>query len=590
MKLQEFKKQLRSSLEVICDANSWSFDNNKHRGMAFEDWCFGLFKERYPASDNELSDCVSRTDDTGIDIVFESSETEEVFLIQCKNPKIAANDPISDEDIKSFLANEKLLSDKTYQSKKETRNPKIQELVQGYGYWIKKNYSISFIFISTGKATENNRLLVDKFNSNINFKNVRCDIWGITEIRDEYVAIKSVEEQYPELVTLQLGEGQYLEPNGPLSNITFSISGNVLHDIARQNKERLFNWNIRRFLGRKGQVNSGLTSTLSDEPERFYYYNNGISALCEKFTFDRKNRKLRIEKFQIVNGAQTLGAIRNTDSESLKDVNVLVKLTAVKHSVRETGIAATLIRTNNTQNSLRAPDFRSNDQIQLWIEKKFKDTKGRGNLIKIVYGRKRPYPRSSKKQLVLKLQDLGKIRYAWNHDPRVPIAEPARLFELQEEGGYYGYSFGDDGRELDVWSDAQFNDALLAIHAYNKIVNALNFLKDENEDLKQIARLKYYGLNLFHKYIVDYDFDSGNLSYSELLQFGAKFEAFFDEPLRIISATLSQAYRQITNENEGAAFSLPRDPKIWNLVQQKFADNIELAKSLGKGKVVEMSS
>jgi hypothetical protein len=36
------------------------------------------------------------------------------------------------------------------------------------------------------------------------------------------------------------------------------------------------------------------------------------------------------------------------------------------------------------------------------------------------------------------MQDLGKIRYAWiESDPRIPIADPSRLFELKEEGGLY---------------------------------------------------------------------------------------------------------------------------------------------------------
>jgi hypothetical protein len=136
--------------------------------------------------------------------------------------------------------------------------------------------------------------------------------------------------------------------------------------------------------------------------------------------------------------------------EKLKTAFVLVKLTAVKHAARETGIAAALIKTNNTQNTLRVPDFRSNDKIQIWLETKFKSTKSRGEMLQIVYGRKRPYPRSSTYQRVIKLQDLGKLRYAWYHDPRLPIADPAKLFELPEEGGLYASSFGFDGEMADI--------------------------------------------------------------------------------------------------------------------------------------------
>ena len=121
--------------------------------------------------------------------------------------------------------------------------------------------------------------------------------------------------------------------------------------------------------------------------------------------------------------------------DTLKDTLVLVKLTAVRHATREKGIAASLIKTNNTQNTLRVPDFRSNDPIQLWLDSKFKATKPRGDLSQIAYGIKRPYPRANSTTSVLKVQDLGKIRYAWYHDPRIPISDPAKLFQLPEENG-----------------------------------------------------------------------------------------------------------------------------------------------------------
>src|SRR5271169_4829563 len=98
--------------------------------------------------------------------------------------------------------------------------------------------------------------------------------------------------------------------------------------------------------------------TIQDKPENFFYYNNGISALCEEYNFNPKTKKLKIKKLQIVNGAQTVGAIKNGIHSRLKDVLVWVKLTAIKHSSKERGVAAALIKTNNTQNKLRVPDFR----------------------------------------------------------------------------------------------------------------------------------------------------------------------------------------------------------------------------------------
>jgi len=272
--------------------------------------------------------------------------------------------------------------------------------------------------------------------------------------------------------------------------------------------------------------------------------------------------------------------IRNGKAEKLRDVLVLVKLTAIRHGSRERGIAATLIKTNNTQNALRVPDFRSNDKIQQWIELQFKNTKARGELLQVTYGRKRPYPRSTSSTPVLKLQDLGKIRYAWYYDPRIPISDPAKLFELPEDNGLYGYAFGSGGELVDIWTESEFRECLLAIHVYNKIFTELKKLQASEGDLKQITRLRYYGLRLFKMYFDQMMAAESSMSLDELCRFGEKFNEFFERANKIICRTLSQSYRDILKREEGTAFSLPRDAEVWDQIKTKFEDNLALIRDL----------
>jgi hypothetical protein len=325
---------------------------------------------------------------------------------------------------------------------------------------------------------------------------------------------------------------------------------------------------------------SALSETIETEPSNFFYYNNGVSALCEGFHFVERRKTLKITKLQIVNGAQTIGAIRNARPEKLQEVLVLVKLTAVKHASRERGIAADLIKTNNTQNTLRAPDFRSNDKIQQWLELQFKNTKQRGELAHIVYGRKRPYPRSTAANPVLKLQDLGKIRYAWYYDPRMPIADPAKLFELPDENGLYADAFGSGGELTDVWTENEFRECLLAIHTYNKMFAQLKKLQEAESDLKQISRLRYYGLKLFKIYLDQMLTSMPDTALVDICRFGEKFNDFFDRAQKIICRTLIQSYRDILRREAGTAFSLPRDPEVWDLVKTKFDENLALIREV----------
>jgi hypothetical protein len=580
MKIQEFKKELQDSLAKLCRDKGWDYHNNKQRGMAFEDWCFKLFSDRYPAADNEPATAILRGDDAQIDIIFDSREVEDIYIIQCKNPKIAAQEPIPENEVLAFFSEYKLFKDRVYLDSRKSTNSRIQELSSEFAYWIKQGYLLHFVFISTGRATDKTDALVEKFSKDNKVDNVKFEVWDLGLLKDEYEAVASIEEQYPDEIIISLRERHYFQLDGEPENITFVIPGTILQELALKHKERLFNWNIRRFLGKKGEVNKGISDTLDKEPNNFYYYNNGISALCEEFLLDQRTKSLKVKKLQVVNGAQTLGAIKNASQSKLQQALVLVKLTSIKHASRERGIAAELIRTNNTQNTLRVPDFRSNDKIQQWLEVKFKNTKPKGNLLQIVYARKRPYPYKTSAQQVIKLQDLGKIRYAWYFDPRIPIADPSKLFQLKEESGLYEYAFGSDGDSTDVWTEDQFRECLLAIHSYNRITFELHKLQDENEDLKQVSRLKYYGLKLFKIYLDQVPPSTQGVGMDELLAFGSKFEMYFETALSLIGETLSQSYRDILMSNEGTAFSLPRDTKVWDKVKTQFERNLSLIRKV----------
>lgn len=223
MKIQDFKNDLRRELEAICEDKKWKVDNAKQRGMAFENWCFNLLAQHYPAADNDLDTSIIRGDDLQIDVVFEFKETEEIFLLQCKHPKIAANDPIPEDEVKAFFSNFQLLKDEEFFKQRNTTNQKICELVSEFEWWRKKNFAIHFIFASSGKGNDKTAALADKFNREYPNQNVRFEVWDVARLKDEFVEIKSVEEQYPAVVKFTLAAGHYLIPKGELENITFVV-------------------------------------------------------------------------------------------------------------------------------------------------------------------------------------------------------------------------------------------------------------------------------------------------------------------------------------------------------------------------------
>jgi hypothetical protein len=416
---------------------------------------------------------------------------------------------------------------------------------------------------------------------------VNFEVWDQYRLTKEYVRLSSIEESYPEDIHFTLGMGKFLEIDGPENHLTFVLPGTEIQKIYLTHRHSLFNWNIRSFLGKKGQINVGMSETINKTPEEFYYLNNGISALCDSFDFDPDSRKLRVRKLQIVNGAQTVGALGQAKIE-INKLQILVKLTAIKHAQREKGMAAAIIKANNTQNALRVPDFRANDPIQIWIEDKFKNSKPKGVLGKIVYGRKRPYPKKSVGLHVLKMMDLGKIRYTWNCEPRLAISSPNKLFLHKENGGVYEKTFGEEGKLQNIWSDEAFNETMLALNCFEYCTDRLKKAEEDFFDIKvgdekqkmqysQLSRLRFYGLALMRIYADQHLERLIDTDREDLYPIKKKFEGFCASSFKPILPSLKRTYKRVVENKEGAAFALPRDSKIWERIQENFHELIEMS-------------
>lgn len=72
--------------------------------------------------------------------------------------------------------------------------------------------------------------------------------------------------------------------------------------------DRLYEKNVRRFLGNRGKVNKAMQTTLREEPERFGLYNNGITLVAEDFNI-RSDGEIELMEPYVVNGCQTTRTI-----------------------------------------------------------------------------------------------------------------------------------------------------------------------------------------------------------------------------------------------------------------------------------------
>lgn len=140
----------------------------------------------------------------------------------------------------------------------------------------------------------------------------------------------------------------------------------------------LFGQNLREALG-KSKTFDGMAKTIREEPEKFWFYNNGITILAEDYNTQSHDQNEKIERivlknFSIINGAQTTSALgrflkearmdaNSEDIEKLKKVFVLVRILKVNNPEFRSRIAIY----NNTQNPITTRDMASNREEQLQL-------------------------------------------------------------------------------------------------------------------------------------------------------------------------------------------------------------------------------
>lgn len=165
------------------------------------------------------------------------------------------------------------------------------------------------------------------------------------------------------------------------------VSVNEIYQLMDEFGDRLLEKNIRRYLG-KNAVNEQISQTLLSDNKRqnFFFFNNGITMICEKFAYNglqEKDWNVKIKRLQIINGGQTCKTIYQTlkthQEIDFSQVYILVRLYEVND---DEDIVQDITYATNSQNPVDFRDLKSNDEIQILLETSAKE-------LGYVYKRKR---------------------------------------------------------------------------------------------------------------------------------------------------------------------------------------------------------
>ncbi|WP_164712251.1 AIPR family protein [Methylobacterium currus] len=310
--------------------------------------------------------------DNGVDAIYYDKNEQILYVVQSKwNTKHAGSVELG--DILKFIKGCKdLLSSRFIEF-----NDKVKKRSKEIDIAINQASKVVAVVVYSGSAnfSEESRSAIDSF---------------IDEVDETRELLSSQVINQSQLYSmLQQGAAgasisspitlfEWGEVREPVKAFYGQIAASDLADLHGKFGHRLFSRNIRMFLGDSTQVNNGIQETVATNPELFWFYNNGITALASTVKRrlagggSRTAGTFDCDGLTIVNGAQTIGSLAAANQKMAGQLqNARVPFRVVSTEGAPEGFVPAVTRTNNTQNRIDARNFVALDQNQERLRSEF---------------------------------------------------------------------------------------------------------------------------------------------------------------------------------------------------------------------------
>mgnify|MGYP006078784199 FL=1 len=310
---------------------------------------------------------------------------------------------------------------------------------------------INAYYFTDGVLSENTKdYLLDEIHG-IKIKVKPYDIQRFKGLDESESGMEDFEVNFEELC----GGIAALEANETgLKSYLAIMPGSVLSQVYENVNQKLLESNVRTFLDFRGKVNRGIKTTLKEEPEKFFAYNNGLTVTATNIEVSNKgsNGAVNIKNLtnmQIVNGGQTTCAIffspkeKNYTDIDLSKVFVPMKLTiinaganATEESLEEAELfKAKVSEFANSQNAVNQGDLQSNHDFHIRMEKHsrrilaphnesgiqtkwfYERTRGQWTTSRRVVNSPKQFERQNPKKQVFTKTDMAKYENTWRMRP-----------------------------------------------------------------------------------------------------------------------------------------------------------------------------
>ncbi|EOF57802.1 hypothetical protein SE1_01639 [Enterococcus hirae EnGen0127] len=354
-KYDSIYNKLKEDIEVIKVEQNYN-----NLSLAFSHW---FLKNQYNLSEQEIAESIiDGSGDYGIDAVIHNDEDKSLEIFQFKFPS----------------------SHKTI--KDEIKQADVYKLINGFNYLIDEDATLTLEKASTDFIRVHDELKESEiYNFKINFVSFNQGVIDNLEVISNFINkikkeqgieinysdynVQNVTNIYEKLqrqnsisIVLPYKHLQQSYSINEIDSYVGLINGKELIKSLEDVIGVIFDENIRLH-EIKSKVNEGIKNTSSSDKDSsmFYFYNNGITFICDQVNLSPSNLTVRLDGASIVNGCQTVTSLyeNHTKKELQEDVDLLVRITKISDYDERAKITQFL----NSQNPIKESYFISNHTI-----------------------------------------------------------------------------------------------------------------------------------------------------------------------------------------------------------------------------------
>ncbi|SEH08119.1 AIPR family protein [Candidatus Venteria ishoeyi] len=347
-------------------------DDTRLKSLAFVFLCV---KTILDLEDEEAFDCLTEgSGDFGVDAIHISEEydgefTVSLFQAKYEHKKLEASSHFPETGISALINAIKHLFDPS--AELQYINPRLRAKVEEVRSLIRDGYipQVRALACNNGliwNAATDEAIERAGFGNQVTWEHLN---------HERLVTI--IQASKPVSDALQLS-GKALVEDMDFSRVLLGrVEVNEIATLIERHGERLLERNIRRYLGLQGnRINEAISNTLHTDKRNFYFYNNGITLTCDKFSYNALQNgdyQVRIENLQIINGGQTCMTIFKTLHdpqaylfEDNSQAFVLLRLYQLPNNNED--LVRQITYATNSQNPVDLRDLRANDDRQQRLE------------------------------------------------------------------------------------------------------------------------------------------------------------------------------------------------------------------------------